>query len=129
MAKIRILIADDHTPVRESTRRLLEQEPDFEIVAEAHDGEEAVRLASRCKPDVAILDIVMPKLDGIEATRHIKNNCAATTVLMLTIYNDDEFKRSALEAGADGYIRKSVRNKQLVEAVRKVYAGEHMLDR
>ncbi|MGA7676944.1 MAG: response regulator transcription factor, partial [Dehalococcoidia bacterium] len=75
MEKIKILIADDHAFVREGTRRILEQEPDLEVVAEAGDGEEAVRLASDLKPDVAIIDVAMPKLDGIEATRRIKALC------------------------------------------------------
>jgi DNA-binding NarL/FixJ family response regulator len=125
--KIKILIADDHAVVREGTRQILEQEADFEVVAEASDGEEAVRLASTCQPNVAIIDISMPRMDGIEATRQIKKNCPSVTVLILSAYDDDQFVFSLLEAGAAGYLLKSVRGKELVEAVRQVYAGESVL--
>ena len=127
MDKIKILIADDHTVVREGTCRILEQEQDLEVVAEAGDGEEAVRLATKLKPDVAIIDIAMPKLDGIEATRQIKALCPAITVLILTAYDDDQFIFSLLEAGAAGYLLKSVRGRELIDAVRAVHAGESVL--
>jgi len=124
---IRILIADDHAVVREGTRQILEQEQDLEVVAEAGDGEETVRLAEGFKPDVAIVDISMPKVDGIEATRQIKVLCPAIAVLILTAYDDDQFIFSLLEAGAAGYLLKSVRGRELVDAVRAVYAGESVL--
>lgn len=127
MAKIKILIADDHAVVREGTRRILEQEQDLEVVAEASDGEEAVRLATSSKPDVAIIDISMPKLDGIEATKQIKALCPTTTVLILTAYDDEQFIFSLLEAGAAGYLLKSVRGRELVDAVCAVHAGESVL--
>jgi NarL family two-component system response regulator LiaR len=127
LGKIKILIADDHAVVREGTRRILEQEQDLEVVAEAGDGEEAVRLATNVKPDVAIIDIAMPKLDGIEATKQIKALCPAITVLILTAYDDDQFIFSLLEAGAAGYLLKSVRGRELVDAVRAVHAGESVL--
>jgi len=127
LGKIKILIADDHAVVREGTRQILEQEPDFEVVGEASDGEEAVALANSCHPDVAIIDIAMPKMDGIEATRQIKKNCPSITVLILSAYDDDQFVFSLLEAGAAGYLLKSVRGRELVEAVRQVYAGESVL--
>jgi NarL family two-component system response regulator LiaR len=127
LGKIKILIADDHAVVREGTRRILEQEQDLEVVAEAGDGEEAVRLATTVKPDVAIIDIAMPKLDGIEATKQIKALCPAITVLILTAYDDDQFIFSLLEAGAAGYLLKSVRGRELVDAVRAVHAGESVL--
>jgi len=125
--KIKILIADDHAVVREGTRRILEQEEDLEVVAEAGDGEEAVRQATRLKPDVAIIDVAMPKLDGIEATKQIKSACPAITVLILSAYDDDQFVFSLLEAGAAGYLLKSVRGSELVDAVRAVQAGESVL--
>ena len=127
MGNIKILIADDHAVVREGTRQILEQEADMEVVAEAADGEEAVRLAGSSKPDVAIIDIAMPKLDGIEATKQIKALYPAVVVLILTAYDDDQFVFSLLEAGAAGYLLKSVRSRELVDAVRQVYAGESVL--
>ena len=127
MKKVRILIADDHAFVREGTRRILEQEPDLEVVAEAGDGEEAVRLASELKPDVAIIDVAMPKLDGIEATRQIKTLCPAVAVLVLSAYDDDQFIFGLLEAGAAGYLLKNVRGREIVDAIRAVDAGESVL--
>jgi len=127
LAKIKILIADDHAVVREGTRRILEQDQRLEVVAEAGDGEEAVRLATRFKPDVAIIDIAMPNVDGIEATRQIKALCPDTTVLILTAYDDDQFIFSLLEAGAAGYLLKSIRGRELIDAVRSVHAGESVL--
>lgn len=127
MKKIRILIADDHAVVRVGTRRILEQEPDLEVVAEAGDGEEAVRQATSLKPDVAIIDVAMPKLDGIQATKQIKSVCPAIAVLILSAYDDDQFVFSLLEAGAAGYLLKSIRGSELVDAVRAVQAGESVL--
>ncbi|MBN2186620.1 response regulator [Chloroflexota bacterium] len=127
MEKIKILIADDHAFVREGTRRILEQEPDLEVVAEAGNGEEAVALASDLKPDVAIIDVAMPKLDGIEATRRIKALCPAVAVLVLSAYDDDQFVFGLLEAGAAGYLLKSVRGHEIVNAIRAVDAGESVL--
>ena len=127
MGKIKILIADDHAVVREGTRQILEQEPDLDVVAEAADGEEAVRLAGSSSPDVAIVDIAMPKIDGIEATKQIKALYPSITVLILTAYDDDQFIFSLLEAGAAGYLLKSVHGRELVEAVRQVNAGESVL--
>jgi len=127
LKKIKILIADDHAFVRESTRRILEQEADLEVIGEAGDGEEAVRLATSFKPDVAIIDIAMPKLDGIEATEQIKTLCPGISVLILSAYDDDQFVFSLLEAGAAGYLLKSVRGQEIVDAVRAVYSGESVL--
>jgi len=127
MGAIRVLIADDHALVREGTRRMLEQEVDMEVVGEAGDGEETVKLACELKPDVAIVDIAMPKLDGIEATKQIKERCPSVTILILSAYDDDQFIFSLLEAGAAGYLLKSVRSRELVDAVRAVYAGESVL--
>jgi len=127
LEKIKILIADDHAFVREGTRRILEQEPDLEVVAEAGNGEEAVALASELKPDVAIIDVAMPKLDGIEATRRIKALCPAVAVLVLSAYDDDQFVFGLLEAGAAGYLLKSVRGHEIVDAIRAVDAGESVL--
>jgi NarL family two-component system response regulator LiaR len=125
--RIRILLADDHVLVRQGTRELLEQEEDLTVVAEAGDGEEAVRLAASYRPDVAIMDISMPKLDGIEATQQIKTQHPAIAVLVLTAYDDDQYVFALLEAGAAGYLLKDVQASELVKAVRAVYAGESIL--
>jgi len=127
MDKIRILLADDHVVVRQGTRELLEREEDIEVVAEAGDGEEAVRLTNSQRPDVAIMDISMPKLNGIEATRQIKAIQPGTAVLVLTAYDDDQYIFALLEAGAAGYLLKNVRAEELVDAVRAVHAGESVL--
>jgi len=127
MSAIRVLIADDHALVREGTRRMLEQEADMQVVGEAGDGEETVKLACELKPDVAIVDISMPKLDGIEATKQIKERCPSVTILILSAYDDDQFIFSLLEAGAAGYLLKSIRSRELVDAVRAVQAGESVL--
>ncbi|UCH42391.1 MAG: response regulator transcription factor [Dehalococcoidales bacterium] len=127
MDKIKILIADDHAVVREGTRQILDHEPDLEVVAEAADGEEAVKLVGSSKPNVAIIDIAMPKVDGIEATKQIKVLYPSIAVLILSAFDDDQFVFSLLEAGAAGYLLKSVRGHELVDAVRAVYAGESVL--
>jgi len=127
MSTIKILIADDHAVVRDGTRQILEQESDMEVIAEAADGAEAVKLAGSTKPDVAIIDISMPGVDGIEATRQIKSLYPSIAVLILSAYDDDQFVFSLLEAGAAGYLLKSVRGRELIEAVRQVHAGESVL--
>ena len=127
MEKITILLADDHVLVREGTCKLLEREEDLQVVGEAGDGEEAVRLATELRPAVAIIDIAMPKLNGIEATKQIKTLCPATAVLILTAYDDDPYIFALLEAGAAGYLLKKVRGRDLIEAIRAVNAGESVL--
>jgi NarL family two-component system response regulator LiaR len=127
MDKIRIVIADDHAVVREGTRTLLERETDMQVVGEASDGEEAVRLIENLKPDVAILDISMPGLSGIEVTRRIKPHLPSTAVLILTAYDNDEYVFALLEAGAAGYLLKDVHSREIVGAVRSVHSGESVL--
>ena len=127
MQKIRILLADDHDLVREGTRQLLEREEDLVVVAEAGDGEEAVHLTVEHHPNVALVDIAMPKLNGIEATKQIKSLSPSTAVLILTAYDDDQYIFALLEAGAAGYLLKSVRGRDLVAAVRSVHGGESVL--
>jgi NarL family two-component system response regulator LiaR len=125
--KLTILIADDHPLVREALHRALDVEEDMEVVAEASDGEEAVKLASDLKPDVAVMDIVMPKLNGIEATRKIKEIAPDIAILILTAYDDDEYVLGLLDAGAAGYLLKSARGRDLAGAIRAIKSGESVL--
>jgi DNA-binding NarL/FixJ family response regulator len=126
--KIRILIVDDHAMLREGMRTLLSQEADFEIVGEAANGEEAVNLAGKLKPDIVIMDIVMPVMNGVEATRQIRQLYPAVSVLVLSAFSDTRHIVELLEAGARGYLLKSSAGKELVKAIRAVRAGESVLD-
>jgi two-component system, NarL family, response regulator LiaR len=126
--KTRIMIADDHAMLREGMRNLLEQEKDFELVGEAADGEEAVQMAGELKPDIVIMDIVMPRLSGVEATRLIRQKSPGTAVLILTAYSDIRYIIGLLEAGACGYLLKNSPGKDVVRAIRAVRAGESVLD-
>lgn len=125
--KLTVLIADDHPLVREALHRALEGESDMDVVAEASDGEEAFKLASELKPNVVVMDIVMPKLNGIEATKKIKESAPDTAILILTAYDDDEYVLGLLDAGAAGYILKSATGRDLVEAIRAISSGESVL--
>ena len=127
MTGIRILLADDHVMVREGTRRILEKEVDLQVVAEASDGREAVVLTEREHPDVAVIDISMPVMNGIEATKEIKRIAPQTAVLVLTAYDDDEYVFAILEAGAAGYLLKNARGSEVIDAVRRVHEGESVL--
>ncbi len=124
---IRIVIADDHALVREGTRQILEDQPGLVVTGEAQDGEEAVAMVSRLQPDVVLMDIAMPKLNGIEATRLIKKESPATSVLILSAYDDDQYIFALLDAGAAGYLLKNVRGEELAQAVRAVAEGESVL--
>jgi NarL family two-component system response regulator LiaR len=126
--KTRIMIADDHAMLREGMRNLLEKEKDFELVGEAADGEEAVQMAGKIKPDIIIMDIVMPKLNGIEATKQIKQVSPATALLILTAYSDIRYIIGLLEAGACGYLLKNSPGKDIIRAIRSVRSGESVLD-
>ena len=127
MDKIRVIIAEDHAVVREGTRQLLEREEDIEVAGEAPNGAEAVALVERVNPDVAIMDISMPVMGGIEATKQIKAIRPATAVLILTAYDDDQYVFALLGAGAAGYLLKDVPSAEVVRAVRAVHAGEPVL--
>jgi len=126
-AKTAILLVDDHPLLRQALRDLLEKEDDFEIVAEAGDGEEAVRLATKLVPDVVVMDIGIPKLNGLEATRQIKAACRNTAVLVLTVHSDDQYILGILQAGAAGYLVKSVFGDEVVQAIRAVVTGDMVL--
>lgn len=125
--KISVMVADDHPLLREALRNVLEKEADFEIVAEASDGEEAVRLAMELVPRVVIMDISMPKMSGLEATRQIKAKCPNVAVLVLTVHDDSEHILGILEAGAAGYLTKTVFGQEVIHAVYAVAAGETVL--
>ena len=124
MKKIRILIVDDHDVVRSGLRMLLKTSPDFSIVGEAADGEEAVRLVEKLKPDVAFMDISMPKLDGIEATKVIRQNHPDTRIIIMTVHEDEEYALHVLRAGASAYLLKNASKKEIFEAIRSAMAGE-----
>jgi DNA-binding NarL/FixJ family response regulator len=125
--QIRLILADDHAVVRAGTRQLLERQPDFNIVGEASDGEEAVRLAHELQPDVMVMDVRMPKLSGVEATRRIKEECPEVRVLVLTAHDDDEYVFALLQAGANGYLLKTAEFDELVRAIHTVAAGQSAL--
>lgn len=127
-ATIRVLLADDHVVVREGTRGILQQQADIAVVGEAGDGESAVAEAARLQPDVAILDIRLPLMNGVEATRRILEQSPGTAVLVLSAYDDDDYVFSLMEAGASGYLLKTARGEDLTAAVRAVARGEPFLD-
>jgi NarL family two-component system response regulator LiaR len=124
---ISVLIADDHPFVRHGLRTYLETLEDMEVVGEACDGAEAVELAGRALPDVVLMDLVMPELDGVEATRRIREASPATKVIALTSFDDDERVFPAIKAGAAGYLLKDVRPADLADAVRRASRGEALL--
>ena len=127
--KIHVLLADDHHIVRQGIRQLLESAKDIEVIAEAGDGEEAQSLIQQLKPDVAVLDIQMPKASGIEVTRWLRAHLPEVGVLILTAYDDDPYVMAVLQAGANGYVLKTATMEDLIQAVRDVYEGKSALDK
>ncbi|QWB27497.1 MULTISPECIES: response regulator transcription factor [Streptomyces] len=123
----RILLADDHALVRRGVRLILDAEPDLTVVAEADDGAEAVARAREHQPDLAVLDIAMPRLTGLQAARELSRSCPETRILILTMYDNEQFFFEALGAGASGYVLKSVADRDLVEACRATMRGEPFL--
>jgi two-component system, NarL family, response regulator NreC len=127
MARIRILLADDHGVVRQGFKMILDAEPDMEIVGEAGNGREAIELADQLKPDVVVMDVAMPELNGIEATRRIAGSAPHVRVLALSMHKDSVYVREVLRAGARGYLLKDSGPSDLVSAVRAVARGEGYL--
>ena len=125
--KKRILLADDRTIVRQGVRMLLDAEPDMEVVGEAVDGKDAVHLAQDLKPDLVVMDVTMPVMNGIEATRRLKEVMPSLPVLVLTMHDEPEFVFAMLDAGADGYVLKETTAKELASAIRAVLDGESVL--
>lgn len=121
---IRILLADDHTVIRKGLRALLERQPEFSVVAEAADGREAVDIAEATNPDVAVIDIAMPNLNGIEAARRITERRPETAVVILSMHADEGYVLRALKAGARGYLLKDSPEDALLQAIRAVHAGK-----
>jgi len=124
---IRIVLADDHALLREGMRRLLEQEPDLQVVGEAANGAEAVAMVKALAPDVVLMDVVMPELTGIEATKQIKKSNPATAVIILSAYDDDRYVLGLLEAGVAGYLLKSSHGQEVIQAIRAIHAGDAVL--
>lgn len=124
MEKISVIIADDHPVFREGLLRVFENVKSLSCIATAKDGEEAVRLVKELRPDVAILDVNMPKITGIDAARLIKKDCPGTAVLMLSAYKYDHYIVSSIQAGVDGYLLKNAPHKELINAIHAVHSGE-----
>ena len=125
--RIRVVVADDHLVLREGIRNLLEEQPDIELVGEAANGLEAVAVVRATEPDVVLMDVVMPRVGGIEATKQIKKFNPGTAVLILSGYEDDRYVLGLLDAGAAGYLLKSASGHEVISAIRAVHAGESVL--
>ena len=124
MKKITVLLAEDHTIVREGFRKMLELEGDFEIVGEAQDGRQALVLAKKLRPEVVLMDIAMPQLNGLEATRQLLKALPATKVLMLSAHSDDAYVQNATESGAVGFLLKQTSAHDVCRAIREVHSGK-----
>ncbi|GAA1871044.1 response regulator transcription factor [Myceligenerans crystallogenes] len=124
---VRILLADDHTLVRSGVRRILESEPDLEVVAEAADGAEAVELSRSTRPDLAVLDVSMPRLTGLQAAREISQRVPEVRTLILSMHDNEQYFFAALKAGASGYVLKSAADEDLVAACHAAMRGEPFL--
>ncbi len=126
--RIRLLLADDHAMLRQGTAELLRREPDLEVVGEAGDGQQAVELARVLNPDIVVMDVRMPMLSGVEATRQIRESLPGVQVLVFTAHDDDQYIFGLLQAGASGYLLKTAPVSELVKAIRQIRAGESPLD-
>jgi DNA-binding NarL/FixJ family response regulator len=126
--KITVLLVDDHSLVRRGFRRMLEDEPDMEVIGEAGSGEDSVRLAKEQQPQIVVMDCALPGMNGLQATRLIVQNCPNTAVLMLSMHTENTWVKQAIEAGAKGYVLKDALDLELSAAIRKVAAGETVFD-
>ncbi len=126
--KITVLLVDDHSLVRRGFRRMLEDESDMEVVGEAGDGEQSVKLAKQLRPQVVVMDCALPGMNGLQATRQIIEDSPETAVLMLSMHSENTWVRQAIEAGAKGYVLKDAMDLELSAAIRKVAAGETVFD-
>lgn len=126
-SKIRVLLADDHVVLREATAELIDHQPDMRVVGQAGTGEETIAMAITLRPNVIVMDIAMPRLDGLTATQQIMAECPTTKVLVLTAHEDEEHIIPLLEAGAIGYLPKTVGLNELLEAIRATSRGESVL--
>ncbi|MBN1643774.1 MAG: response regulator transcription factor [Dehalococcoidales bacterium] len=127
MEKITVFLAEDHAVVREGLGELIRREADMEVVGEAGDGEDTVRQVKELGPDIVLMDIAMPGMNGIEATKQIKEVAPHSRILVLTAYDNPEFVTAVIDAGAAGYLLKNVRGKELTNAIRSAYEGESVL--
>jgi two-component system response regulator NreC len=127
MAKIRVLLADDHTILRDGIRALIDGQDDMVVIGEAEDGQATVRLVAKLQPEVVVMDIAMPLLNGLEATRQIQRDFPQVKVLILTMHENEEYIRQVLAAGALGYVLKDAAARDLLGAIRSVYNGEAVL--
>lgn len=127
MSKIKLLLADDHTVLRAGLKALFNAQPDMEVVAEASDGEEAIRMSRELSPDVVLMDISMPGISGFKATSEIRKQNPAVKILALTMHEDDSYLHQMLRAGADGYVPKKAADTELMAAIRASYRGEHFI--
>ena len=126
--KITVLLVDDHSLVRRGFRRMLEDEADIEVIGEAGDGEESVKLAKKLRPQVVVMDCALPGMNGLEATRQIIDQSPETSVLMLSMHSESTWVRQAIEAGAKGYVLKNAMDLELGPAIRRIAAGETIFD-
>jgi two-component system response regulator NreC len=127
MTSIRLMLVDDHTLVREGIRRIIQEQPNMKVVGEATDGRQALTQAAELQPDIILMDIAMPAMNGLEATEIIKNRFPQIGVLLLTVHDDREYLFRALEVGASGYVLKEAETQELVLAIQAVYHGEVFL--
>jgi two-component system response regulator DegU len=124
----RLLIADDHELYQDGLQRMLSLEPDLEVVGKATNGREVIELCSRLHPDLVLMDVRMPEMDGLEATRRIKSELPTTSVLILTSYDDPDYLFEAIMAGAAGYVLKDASRREIIDAVHRTLSGEYLLD-